>query len=56
MRYEQAEALARALVDDAPEDLVVAENWREVNQWTRIAEDCETGWKGLLIEQQCWIQ
>ena len=56
VRYEQAEALARALVDDAPEDLVVAENWREVNQWTRIAEDCETGWKGLLIEQQCWIQ
>jgi hypothetical protein len=56
LRYEQAEALARALVEDAPEDLVVAENWREVNQWTRIAEDCESGWRGLLVDGACWIE
>ncbi len=56
LRYEQAEALARALVEDAPEDLVVAENWREVNQWTRVAEDCESGWRGLLVDGACWIE
>jgi hypothetical protein len=56
LRYEQAEALARALIDDAPEDLVVAENWREVNQWTRVAEDCESGWRGLLVDGACWIE
>ncbi len=56
LRYEQAEALARALVDDAPEDLVVAESWREVNQWTRMAENCESGWRGLLVDAACWIE
>lgn len=56
LRYEQAEALARALVEDAPEDLVVAENWIEVNQWTRVAEDCESGWRGLLVDGACWIE
>ncbi len=56
LRYEQAEALARALIEDAPEDLVVAENWREVNQWTRVAEDCESGWRGLLVDGACWIE